>query len=166
MIMQKMQSLGISCLLVIGTLSASSAFAASYTVGGSANGTSHVTGPTKATVVGNSLSCSAANFTVQTTGGVAKVTAATFGTTAACQAITANNLPWTISPPTSAGGPNNVKINGASVTIPALGTTCTGNITGTLTTAGAFSFNGALGFCTVQSTSPLSSSPVLKAVYP
>lgn len=164
--MSRIKTTQLACCIAVAALGASPAFAASYTVGGSASGTSHVTGPTKATVVGNSLSCSAADFTVVSTGGVAKVTAASFGPSAACQAITANSLPWTISVPTSAGGPNNVKINGVSVTIPALGATCTGNITGTLTTAGKFSFNGALGFCTVQSTSPLASSPVLKAVYP
>ncbi|WP_149194292.1 hypothetical protein [Luteimonas suaedae] len=165
--MSKLKSIVISGLAAAGTLIASTAFAAHYTVGGNTNGTTNFTGPTNATVLGNSLPCDQANFAMQVTNGVARVTAATFGPTSACQAITANNLPWSVAAPTSSAGPNNVTINGISVTIPALGVTCTGNVTGTLNNSGVFSFSGNLGACTVQSRSPhLSSSPTADAVFP
>ena len=173
--MSKFKHVLVGTLAVAGTLAASASFAASYTrVGGA--GSSNFTGKTNATVLANSLPCNSVRLTVNVTAsGTASVTAADFetrspGTTgysAACDAITSNNLPWTISPPTSDAGPGNVKVNSVSVTIPALGATCNGNVTGTLNNSGVFSFSGTLGACSVNSVSPhLASSPVVDAVYP
>jgi hypothetical protein len=165
----------VGTLAVASMLAASTSFAASYSrVGGA--GSSDFTGKTSATVLFNTLPCNSAKLTVNVTaGGAASVTAADFetrapgtvGYSAACDAITSNGLPWTISPPTSDAGPGNVKVNSVSVTIPALGATCPGNVTGTLNNSGVFSFSGALGLCTVNSVSPhLSSSPVVDAIFP
>ncbi|MBO9663751.1 hypothetical protein [Dokdonella sp.] len=139
-----------SSLVAACSLAASSVFAASYTVGGSANGTTTLQGPTIAVFAGMSVPCTS-KFKVQVTGGVGTVIDAQFVGSPQCTAIKANGLPtsspagtgWPIAAPTSAGyaGPtgaptysggvignvisptdpnNNVTITGVSVTIPAL----------------------------------------------
>lgn len=168
----------VGTLAVASMLAASTSFAASYSrVGGA--GSSDFIGKTSATVVLNTLPCNSAKLTVNVTAsGTASVTAADFetrapGTTgysAACDAITSNGLPWTISPPTADTAvlpSTNVTVNSVSVTIPALSATCSGNVNGALDNSGVFSFNGTLGACTVKSVSPhLSSSPVVDAIFP
>lgn len=167
----------VGTLAVASMLAASTSFAASYSrVGGA--GSSDFTGKTTASALGNALPCNSVKLTVNVTAsGTGSVTAADFetrapgtlGYSAACDAITSNGLPWTISPPTSDAGTGNVKINSVSVTIPALsGVTCNGNVIGTLNNSGVFSFGpAALGACNVSSVSPhLTSSPIVDAIFP
>lgn len=169
----------VSSLAVACSLAATSAFAAKYTSGGSDNGTTYLVGPTILTSGSNSVPCTS-KFQLQVTGGVAKVTGATFTGGGLCGSLTTNlpGSPWTIAPPTSDAGPNNVTISGISVTVPApISKTCTGSITGTLNNSGQFTFSGTLTpLCNVSSRAALTNVdttvtpnvtyPIADAVYP
>lgn len=152
-------------------IAAPAALAASYTVGGSANGTGTMTGPTIVVLTtGGSLACTS-TFTVKATAGVGTVTGATFSGATGCSTTTAQGLPWSIAAPTSATGPNNVKINGISVFVAGgVNKTCTGSVTGTLDGTGKFTFAGNLTPNCIARTNPANtqmvSSPAMLAVYP
>lgn len=167
-----------AALAVGGSLAAGNASAASFEVysGGAwtSNGTTHLVGPTNASYLGNPLPCNA-DFTLQVTGGVATVTAASFSGSTACASIISRGLPWTVT--IGAGGSGSWALTvggtgtgspagGVNVRIPFPGTPAdcpsatgrapvNGTFTdGTTTTAAVFQFpTQALGPCSVQSRS-------------
>lgn len=109
-------------------------------------------GPTSLTYGGSKINCHAtfyANSLGSLAGTAGTVDSAEFRTgvtdgvadSALCPLITANGV-WTIAPPTSLNGPDNVTITEISVTIPKVAT-CTGAVTGTLIN-GTFNYSGTL----------------------
>lgn len=170
----------ISSVMAACSLAASSAFAASFTVGGGSSGTSSLKGNTSASVAGFPAVPCISTFNVQAPGASApgQVSSASFAppagsTSTACNAITACNLPWPLTPQGAINTANNVKVN-ACVKIPALGgVTCTGTINGRLNKSGSvnnFTFNAALGVCTVKTTDATGltngSNPVIDIIWP
>lgn len=150
---------------------APAALAAGYTIGGSPNGSGTMAGPTIiVTTLGASFACTS-TFNVSTSGGVGTVTGATFSGAPICAFTSAQNLPWTIDPPTSAVGPGNVKVNGIAIFFGGgLGKTCVGSVTGTLDGAGKFTFAGNLAPNCIARTNPannqMTSTPAMLAVFP
>ena len=155
-------------LVIAGAMGMSaSAFALDYTVGGSLNGASTVSGPTNASYNLIATPCTA-TFLLKDTAGSGSVTGASFSGSSTCTSITACNLPWAIGKPSAAlGVVGNTHIT-ACVHLPApINQTCTGTVTGTLSAGGIFTFAGAMaampgpGTCSVNSRGNLTSSPVL-----
>jgi hypothetical protein len=175
--MQKEKIIVAGLLVALGAVVASPASAASYSVGGKANGTSLITGPLKLNIVGNSVSCGSVKLTVSVTSGVAKITAMSFSPTGSCRDNTTNLsttppvVTWPISPPTNASSPpSNLVISNMIITFPAVGVACglpgTGSLAGELTSTGTLTLSGKVGFCDLASTGAMVSNPVLKPVFP
>jgi len=153
-----------AALAAMGMVAASSAFAGGYSIAGGGT-TATFSGPTYASYLGVSLPCIATFYlTLNPGGATAKVTAATFADyppATGCSKITTNlgSSTWSVSTPSS----GNLTISGISVTIPFLGVTCTGSVSGTLNnslSSGDFTFSGSLSpGCGVGSNPALTSSP-------
>lgn len=181
--MSKFKAYLLSVVSAAAISSAATASAASFQVWNSGtstwgDGTTHFVGTTTASYFGNSLPCSSANFTVVVTGGVASITAVSFGGSTACSNIIARGLPWkvTINSTSGTGGvltigdtaSTTTTANGVNVFIPAplnancpslagrapvTGVTMT-NSTGTPPGVATIQFSGTLGACAVSSTAP------------
>lgn len=146
--MKNIKSLLVAAVALAGAMGASSAFA-QWTVGGSSSGTSIVgPGPTNLSFLGANFPCTS-TFTVQVSGGVMEVTAASFTGSAVCTSIKANNLPWAVSAP-SGSGPWTATVTGVNVTAAGI-FNCSGNASIKLDTSGNASFSGSLGVCGISS---------------
>lgn len=168
--MRRMKKVVTGSLISACTLAAPQVFAAGYVVGGSPTGDTSVVGSTiLSSLSGGAISC-ATTLTVDVVGGVARVINATFSGGLVCAGMVPFCLPWTIAPPTSAGGPDNVKIGPVCVYAPnPVNRTCTGTLTGTLSGSGKFTFMGnLLPSCMWKPLAPsmMTSTPTWLAVYP
>ncbi len=165
-----------SAVAMFGAASASAATFQVLTGSTWGDGTTHFVGTTTASYFGNTLPCSVADFTVKVTGGVAQVTAVSFGGSAACSAIVPRGLPWKVSVTATSGSGATLTIGdtasttstagGVNVFIPApLNANCPSaggrtplpNVAltnGSSTTVASIQFSGTLGGCAVASTAP------------
>jgi hypothetical protein len=177
--MSKFKTSLLAAMSAVAMFGAASASAATFQVwNGSSwgDGTTHFVGTTTASYFGNSLPCSSADFTVVVSGGVASITAVSFGGSAACAAIVPRGLPWKVSITATSGSGGTLTIGdtasttttagGVNVFIPApLNANCPNlngraplpNVAltnGSSSSDAAIQFSGSLGACAVASTAP------------
>ncbi len=177
--MSKFKTSLLAAMSAVAMFGAASASAATFQVwNGSTwgDGTTHFVGTTTASYFGNSLPCSVADFTVVVSGGVASITAVSFGGSAACSAIVPRGLPWKVSITATSGSGGTLTIGdtasttttagGVNVFIPApLNANCPSlsgraplpNVAltnGSSSSDAVIQFSGTLGACAVASTAP------------
>ena len=147
------KALTMVCMMAVGTIAAAPAFAA-HAIPVSTTFTA--SGPTSLSVLGIAVPCTSTFVLVTDAGGNVTVTQATFTGSSTCTGIHANNLPWSVSLPST----TSATINNVSVT--AVGVTCSGNVGATVNTNSSITLGGTLGVCSVSGT--LAISPAFQVV--
>jgi hypothetical protein len=140
------KALAMACVMAAGTIVAAPVFAATASP---VNTTFTATGATNLSVGGLNVPCTSTFVLVTDGSGNVTVTQATFSGGGLCSSVHANNLPWSVSLPTT----TTAVINGVNVSASIV--TCSGNANATIGSS-SITLSGSIGSCGVSGTLAIS----------